>query len=144
MSLSASNVNGVPVEIGNRGIQGPLEVNVNRSSTNFLHFPHFNAQYYNLPYLSPPVHGVRSGNGNLAVHPRALTLFDSAPPRSVSHPGSSEPTGIRINWPHNTAIVSENINPRHHNAPHFRVSAIDVKISPVVTFHCQYSDLLLS
>ncbi|PKI37678.1 hypothetical protein CRG98_041971 [Punica granatum] len=117
--MNASNVNGVPMEVGNQGVQGPLEANGSRSSTNFLHFPYFNPQHYNLPYPSHPVHGIRGGNGNLAFHPQAPVSFHRAPSRSVSHPGPFEPT--RMQWPYSAGIVPE----RHHNGPHFRVSAVD-------------------
>ncbi|KAK4803627.1 hypothetical protein SAY86_003444 [Trapa natans] len=118
--MNTFNVNGVPMEIGNQGIQGPLEVNMNRSSTNFFHFPYFSPQHCHLPYLSPPVHGTRSRNGNLEFQLQAPT-----PPHSVSHVGPSEPTGFRTCWPHSTAVIPETMSPRHHGAPHFRVSAVD-------------------
>ncbi|KAK4778998.1 hypothetical protein SAY86_006526 [Trapa natans] len=122
--MHASSSNGVSLEIGSQGVQGPLETTANRSSTNFLHLPYSNAQHYGFPYPSP-VHGSRSRNGNFGFHPQAPAPSNRVPSQSVCHPGPFQPTGFRIQWPHNAGVVPETTNPRLHNRPNLRVSAVD-------------------
>ncbi|KAK4751637.1 hypothetical protein SAY87_005119 [Trapa incisa] len=122
--MHASSNNGVSLEIGSQGVQGPLQATANRSSTNFLHFPHSNAQHYGFPYPSPG-HESRGRNGNFGFHHQAPAPSNRAPSRSVSHPGSFQPTGFRIQWPYNAGVAPETTNPRLHNRPNLRVSAVD-------------------
>lgn len=124
------------MEMGSRSVQGPLQASGNRNSGNFLHPPFFNAQH--LPHLSAAAHGIRNRNGNLGLHPQAPAQFQRAPSRSVSHLGPFEPAGFRIQWPHSAGIVLETTNSRHHNGPHLRVSAVDVKIC-AVQLHFNFS-----
>lgn len=124
------------------GLQLYHEPASNRSNTNFLHNCPINLRHHNFHHLSPSIQGMRGHNINVlpqvpATSFRVPTTYILQSTMSQSqdgldmrfrHPGSVQPTGLRIYGPHREGIPETIL--RHHNVPHLRVVPTDVILYP--------------
>ncbi|KDP36261.1 hypothetical protein JCGZ_09826 [Jatropha curcas] len=136
--MHASNVTGGSIDTGSMGLQRYHELSTNRSNTSFLHPSPANLRHHNFHHLSPPIQGMRGHNFNVipqlpAASFRCPTSYASQsnvnPSQDgldigVRHPGSMQPTGLRMYRPHREGVVAETAL-RHRNLPHLRVLPTD-------------------
>ncbi|EEF44011.1 ring finger protein, putative [Ricinus communis] len=136
--MHGNNVNGGSVETGSIVPQRYHELSSNRSNTTFLHPSPPNIRHHNFHHPLPPIQGMRGHNLNVppqvsAASFRGLTSYASQsnvnPSQDgldigVRHPGSVQPTGLRIYRPHRDGVIPETTL-RHRNLPHLRVLPTD-------------------
>ncbi|KAJ9153546.1 hypothetical protein P3X46_026973 [Hevea brasiliensis] len=134
--MHGNNVSGV--ETGSMGPQHYHDLSGNRTNSSFLHPSPANLRHHNFHHLSPPVQGMRGHNLNVlpqvpAASFRGPTSYVSQsnvnPSQDgmdigVRHPGSVQPTSLRIYRPHREGVLSDTAI-RHRNVPHLRVLPTD-------------------
>ncbi|KAF2287353.1 hypothetical protein GH714_039710 [Hevea brasiliensis] len=120
------------------GPQHYHDLSGNRTNSSFLHPSPANLRHHNFHHLSPPVQGMRGHNLNVlpqvpAASFRGPTSYASQsnvnPSQDgmdigVRHPGSVQPTSLRIYRPHREGVLSDTAI-RHRNVPHLRVLPTD-------------------
>ncbi|XP_050219034.1 probable E3 ubiquitin-protein ligase ZFP1 [Mercurialis annua] len=136
--MHGNNVNGASIDGGSMGPQRYHDLFSNRNNTGFLHPSPPNIRHHNFHHLPPPIQGMRGHNLNLlpqvsATSFRGPTSYASQSNLNPSqdgldmgmrHPGSIQPTGLRIYRPHHEGVISETTL-SHRNLPHLRVLPTD-------------------